>query len=167
MAGASVAGLLGARVNGLYYDFTSIEFGILGINQPNVVEINYSATGDPGVFRGTSALPRGRTRGTIEFEADFTIYKEDFEPIKAALATIPKGGGFMLAAFDITVDMREEGAVIPVTDSLLGARIIGVENSYSEGNEPLKVKINLSIMNILFNKIPVLNPRDVSPVPGI
>lgn len=159
---ALISGLLGARVNGLYYDFTSVEFAIEGVGvQANVTEINYSATRDPGIFRGSSAMPRGRTRGTLEFEADFSIYKEDFEAIKSYLADLKDGGGFMLAGFDITVNMREAGAVIPVTDSILGANIVGVENSFSEGNEPLLVKVSLSVMKILFNGIPPLTEKTV------
>lgn len=147
----NMSGLTGARVNGLYYDHTSIEFSIDGVIQPNVTDINYSASMDPGMFRGTSAKPVGRTRGTIEYEADFTIYTEDFEAIKAALDARPNSGGFMLESFTITVNHREEGANIPITDVVIGARIVGVDKSSSEGSDPLVVKVNLSVMDVLFN----------------
>lgn len=153
---AILSSLVGARVNGLYYDYTSIEIVIADIGvQANITEINYSAKRDPGVFRGTSSLPRGRTRGTFDFDGDFTIYKEDFELIKQRLSADPNG--FMVAAFDISVDMSEAGANIPVTDTVLGANIISVDNSFSQGNDPLLVKVGLSIMNIKFNGVPVIN----------
>lgn len=150
---ANVASILGSRVNGLYYDFTSIEFAIAGVGvQANVTEINYSDGMDPGVFRGTSSIPRGRTRGPYDAEGDFTIYIEDFEAIKLALAAMGKGG-FMMASFGVGVSYREVSGTLPITDMLEGCRIVRLENSHSEGNDALVVKVQLSVMHILHNGV--------------
>jgi len=145
---ANIASILGSRVNGVYYDFTSIEFAVTpGGVQANVIEINYSHGMDPGIFRGTSAMPRGRTRGPYDAEASFTIYKEDYEPIKQALAALGKGG-YMMAS-------------LPITDTLEGCRITREENDHSEGNDALVVKISLSVMRILAGGVPPVDQRSV------
>lgn len=160
---ANIASVLGSRVNGIYYDFTSIEFAVNGGVQANVIEINYSHGMDPGIFRGTSAMPRGRTRGPYDAEASFTIYKEDYEPIKAALVALGKGG-YMMASFGIAVNYRELQASLPITDTLEGCRITREENDHSEGNDALVVKVTLSVMRILAGGVP---PVDVKSIGGL
>ena len=146
----------GPRVQGHYFDFSSVEImlGPMGVCM-NIPDISYSQKLDPGVFRGSGAKIRGRTRGTYDAEGNFTIYKEDYEALKGMLMGISKGGGYMTASFGIVV-MYRELETAPIVDELRGCRITREDNTLSSGNTALTVKVNLSIMEILGNKIPAV-----------
>lgn len=157
----------GARIRGKYYDYSSIEIAFtdsVGVCM-NISDINYSQKLDPGMFRGTSALLRGRTRGTYDCEGNFTMYKEDYELLKLKLSQMSAGEGYMVQEFNIAVVYREAGAIyIPCVDALKGCRIVSEDHSNSTGNTPIVVKVGLSIMHITLNKqSAVENPH----VPGI
>ena len=140
---------IGARIKGHYYDYSCIEIALDGGIQPHITEINYSQKLDPGILRGTSALVQGRTRGTYETSGSFSIYKEDYELLKTLL--VAKGnGGFMLGVFDMTLTYSATG--MPQNeDQLIGCRITSEENAYSYGNDPLIVRVELSIIKIITN----------------
>lgn len=142
----------GRRINGKVYDISSIEVSIGSIPYEGITEISYSDTMEPGVLRGTSAYMRGRSRGMYEAEASFTIYKEDYEKIRSALVALGLGG-FMEAAFQITVAYRElTGGNIPIVDTIEGCRIKHNENSHSSGNaDALLTKVDLSVFRIGWN----------------
>lgn len=140
----------GRKINGKSYDFSSIEITINKIPYQGVTEISYSDTLEPGILRGTSAFMRGRTRGMYEAEASFSIYKEDLEPIKTALASLGLGG-FMEAEFQITVSYREATSPL-IVDTIEGCRIKHNENSHSAGNaDGLIQKVDLSVFRIGWN----------------
>ena len=140
----------GRKINGLVYDYSSISIVIAGVPYQGVTEINYSDTLEPGVLRGTGAFMRARTRGMYEAEASFTIAKEDFEPIKIALAS--RGfGGFMEAPFQIAVAYSEANAPL-INDTIEGCRIKRNENSHSSGNsDGIVTKVDLSVFRIGWN----------------
>lgn len=143
------AAVQGTRIKGHYYDYSCVEIAVDGGLQPRITEINYSQKLDPGILRGTSAMMQGRTRGTYETSGSLTIYKEDYEFMKPALAA-KGGGGFMLAVFDISVVFSATG--MPQNeDQLMGCRITNEEYGFQSGNDPLMVKLELSIMKILTN----------------
>lgn len=150
---------LGTRVNGKVYDFSSCRVNVAGREFINVTEISYSHGLDPGILRGTSAMWRGRSRGQYETDGSFSMYKEDYESLITALLATPEGlGGYMMAEFQIIVAYRELGLNVPITDTLNGCRIKHDEDSYSAGNDPLVVKADLSIFQLLRNGKPAVIP---------
>lgn len=143
---------IGRKINGKVYDYSSITMTINGQPYQGVTEISYSDTLEPGVLRGTTALMRGRTRGMYEAEGSFTIYKEDFEPVKQALIALGLGG-FGEAEFLITVSYAEVGSAL-ITDTIEGCRIKHQENSHSAGNsDALTTKVDLSVFRIGWNGV--------------
>jgi hypothetical protein len=140
----------GRKINGLVYDYSSVTIVINKIPFQGVTEISYSDTLEPGVLRGTSAYMRGRTRGMYESESSFTMSKEDFEPLKQALASLGFGG-FMETPFLISVSYAEQNSPI-ITDTIEGCRIKHQENSHSAGNsDGLVTKVDLSVFRIGWN----------------
>lgn len=138
----------GRIINGVVYDYSSITVTVDGIPYGGISEINYSDTLDPGVLRGTSALPRGFTRGQYEAEASFTIALQDMLPLREALAAKAIGGGFMETVFLISVSYREATSPL-VTDTIEGCRIKHQENSHSAGNnDGLMTKVDLKVYRI-------------------
>lgn len=138
-------------INGMRYDFSSIELNILGIPFTLVTEINYSDSLEPGTLRGTSPKKLGRTRGEYDAEGSITIYKADYNQLTTLLLPLALGGGFMEAPFLITVmyqEVRSEGLI---TDTLRGCRIVSNDSSNSQGGDPSMMSIDLNIMEILWN----------------
>lgn len=140
----------GKKINGLVYDYSSIEITINGLPYQGITEINYSDTMEPGILRGTGPLMRGRSRGLYEAESSFTIAKEDFDAVKRALVAMGLGG-FMEAVFLITVSYKEATGNM-ITDEIEGCRIKHNENSHSAGNaDALMHKVDLSVFRIKWN----------------
>src|SRR5574343_810760 len=94
-------------VNGLPYDFSSVEI-ITPIGIVNAIkEITYSDTLAPGKVRGTRAQVIGRTRGKYDAEGSLSIYKAEWEDLIAKLAPISGLVGFMEVTFPIVVNFSE------------------------------------------------------------
>lgn len=141
---------LGTRINGKVYDFSSVEIVIDGIAYQNVTEINYSHGVEPGVLRGTSAMMRGRSRGSYDTDGSLSMYKEDYANMIGVLAG--KGlGGYMMAEFLVMVAFRDIGAVVPCIDTLHGCRIKRDEDSLSSGGDVIVVKVDLSVFEVVRN----------------
>jgi hypothetical protein len=141
---------LGTRINGKVFDFSSVTITIGNAIFTNITEISYSHGLDPGILRGTSAKWRGRSRGTYESDAGFSMYKEDYIALIMALSASAQGG-YMMATFPVLVMFREGPVGITATDTLNGCRIKHDEDSHSSGNEVAIVKVQLSVFELLRN----------------
>lgn len=141
-------------IRGNRFDYSSIEANINGAVFVGISEIDYSHKLDPGMMRGTSALPNGRTRGQYEAKGSITLYKSEAAELIAAL-----GDGYLERSFDIVVHYAEAGSPM-VTDTLIGCRIVDDGNSHKEGNDALTQKLELSIMRVDMNGVkPVRGAR--------
>lgn len=144
------------QINGVRYDFSSVDININGpLIALGVVSLNYKDSLKPGELRGNKAALIGRTRGKYEASADMEVYKSEWNEIIKSL-----GPGFMEASFPIVASHSEPslGPDAIIVDTLVGARITDQEDQKQEGEEPLKVKVTLSLMKILWNGIDPLNP---------
>lgn len=156
----------GRKINGKVYQYDNLEIVINGIPYPGIVEINYSDTLEPGILRGTSPFMRGRTRGSYEAEASLTIAKEDFEPVKAALIRIGRGG-FGETEFLISVSYADPTSPL-INDTIEGCRIKHQENSHSSGNsDGLVTKIDLSVFRIGWNGLYAVSEASAGTVGGL
>ncbi len=166
----SLLGAVGQLINGRRYDSSSVEITILPTGPANgavgkvagiaagalgvgsifqgITEISYSDKLEPGEHRaiGTPKL-LGMTRGVYSTEASMTMYKEDAAGLIEALSAL---GGYGEVAFQITVVTAEAGAS-PITDTLEGVRITSIEDSVSQGGDPLTVAFELKPLNIKRN----------------
>jgi hypothetical protein len=149
--------LTGRVINGNVYDYSSITATIGNIPFQGITEISYSESLEPGELRGTTALLRGRTRGNYKAESSFTVGKKDFEAIKWALKALGPGG-YGEIPFLITVVYAETNDSEVITDKIEGCRIMKAENSHSSGNnDPLVVKVDLSVFRICSNGTYMVN----------
>lgn len=139
------------KINGVVFDFSSIELDINGEIFTDVEEITYSHTLEPGEMRGTKAELLGRTRGEYSAEGSITFRKPAWTRLIDSL-----GDGYLEQSVDITVNYAEEGEDT-ITDKLFGARFTAPENSHSQGSDPLNVSVDLSIIRIEENgNVPIL-----------
>ena len=147
-------------INGIMPSFCSIQFGLESVHLAALAEVNYDETLDIPVVRGTSRKPMGRPLGTISFEGSIVVYKSAFyalvlpKLIAVGLAQGHTGGGFSTASMPIVIGYSEEtNPEETVVDTLVGVRIHSPKNAHSEGPDPLKMTLSMSIMDILHNGI--------------
>jgi hypothetical protein len=132
-------------INGVTYDWHSIEVQANGVATPEIKEISYKEAGKRTRVYGTPRNAVGRTGGKSEPEASITMYKAQWERFKAEL-----GNGFGLVEFDVLINYSEAGQDI-VTDELLSCTIEEVETSPSQGDDPIEVKLALSVLRMKHN----------------
>ena len=130
-------------VNGVRYDFSSIDINVEGAIFKGYTAVSYSHKLEPGKLRGTSPQVLGRTTGEYDCEGSVTLALEEWTELRAAL-----GNGFMAKVFGIVVTYGNDAQ--PVTsDELVGCRIKNVEKDHSQGTDALAVKLDLDIMYIV------------------
>lgn len=143
-------------VNGNRYDFTSIEILINGVPYRGVKSIDYKDSLATQKQYGTSARPLGRNRGVYDASGALEMFKEDFSVVAPVLAALGNGG-LGEANFLILATYADFGAPT-VTDTLIGCRIKGVDESHAQGGEAVTVKLDLDIMDINRNGVSLLSP---------
>lgn len=129
-------------INGVRYDFSSIEARIAGQLFLGFKEISYNETLEPGEVRGTSAQLLARTRGEYKAEGSVTLFKQEWAELLALL-----GNGYLEVVFPIVVHYADTAMPV-ITDNLVGVRLKGGDNAHSQGTDPLVVKSDLHIMYI-------------------
>jgi hypothetical protein len=137
-------------INGVFHEWSSVEFKIKGKVYRRVKSINYQEELKPTKVYGTSADPIGRTRGMREAEGDVEVYLDEFRQIVADV-----GAGFGELVFDVTVSYSET-AVSTVTDHLIGCRFEQVGASQSQSADALTRKLKLSTLSIKWNGVDLL-----------
>ena len=138
-------------VNGVRTSYCSIELGIDGLKLVGVTAINYKETGEIPKIKGTSPKPVGRTRGMVDFEGDLEMLQEEWDEL---LVKLTRNGtiGYMEEAWPVSVTYAEPSQPSKTkTDRLIGVRFHSAEKSNSEGADALSVKLQMSIMDIVWN----------------
>jgi hypothetical protein len=152
-------------VNGIRFDFSSIQFRVQGKIFPGIKSLNYNHALDPGVLGGTAAQDIGRTRGKYKAEGNIELFREDADDFLTLIApaSLITGGqtgiGFMEVSFDISVTFFEpiQGTGPAVQNDILrGCRIKKEDSSNSAGSDPSTLKYDLHIMLLTRNgKAPI------------
>ncbi len=133
-------------VNGQKVSFASIEIKIGTLLLTGFTDLSYSQTLEPGIFRGTRPEKLARTIGEHNIEGSFTLVKDEYQELIAAL-----GNGYMQTPFDITNTYSEINSTTLMTDVLTGCRITSEEDSHSQGTDALVVACDLDIMKMTRN----------------
>lgn len=135
------------RVNGIMPDFAklSLMIGPLGYT-PLITEISYKSPRKRKHYFGAARNPVGRGGGKVEPEASFTMYREALDDLLNRL-----GPSFGDVEFPIMVSYRKAGSILYTTDTLEDACIVNPDFSPTEGDDALMVKVELSIMKVLWN----------------
>jgi hypothetical protein len=130
-------------INGITYDWSSIEISVIGTPTLGFKSIDYTAALEPGEKRtNNNSNVVARTRGQAKPEASFEMHKAEADALITKL-----GPGFMEKSFNINVSYSDTGQAT-ITDKIFGARIKKVTNSPKEGNEPPTVKFDLSVLAV-------------------
>lgn len=132
-------------VNRVTYDFSSIEFRADDVWYPELQEINYSQELSRQLVYGTPVQPIGRTRGQLKPEANIVLLRNAFNRMVDQF-----GDGFYEKEFEIVVLYNFDGEPL-VTDTLQKCTIMKPEAGGSQGGDPLTIKVDLSLLGILYN----------------
>ncbi len=133
------------KINGQIYSFASIEVKVGVQVFTGFTDLSYTQTLEPGIFRGTRPEKLARTIGEHNVEGSFTLVKEEYQELIAAL-----GDGYMETEFDITATYSETNAPI-TTDVLVACRITSEEDSHSQGTDALVIACDLDIIKMTRN----------------
>lgn len=144
-------------INGKYFQFSSIKCLMGGKEWNDILEINYQCSREVGEVYGISPVMLGRTFGQVKASADITMYRHKLDEFLSIVD--PANTGFM-GVENIPFEVGYAERFMPtMSDRIIGAQILGIENGHSQGNEPLKAKIPLSIIAVVYN--------GKQPVPGL
>lgn len=134
-----------AVINGFIPDWGSIEINLNG-RRYEAKEVNYQVTVERTAVHGANGKKLGLTRGTVDYEADITLYIQEAVEFLRSL-----GDAFAEKTFSVSVSYTLPNGQV-VTDRLEGCRIKSVENGHSQGTDPLQRKFTLDVMNIKFDE---------------
>ncbi len=138
----------------------SIEANFAGGVFAGFTALDYGVEVTPGEVRGASQRVLATTAGDEKFTASTTMRKTEYENYRARL-TAGSGQGYMMVRHPITVCYYEIGMTNPITDVLLGCRIVKDQDSHKQGVEGLMVQITYHVMRIMRGNVD--NP--VFPIP--
>lgn len=142
------------RINGYEYNWSSVEYAIDNVRYTgSFTKIDYERKRSRGMTRGKGPKRRGTTRGKEDCTASFSMFKADFEALKAQLlvSTLRQfNDSFQDVPFNLPVSYEEGGIVI--TDTLVECRIDSVKNSHSaDSDDALMVDVELNLADIVYN----------------
>jgi hypothetical protein len=113
----------------------------------DIAGVKWSDKVDVGVVRGTSGgKKRKRTTGAYDADATITFYKTGWKTMRKALRA--KNRKLSLVVFDILIQHTPPGESGIHTVKIVGCRVIGRSGESTEGTDPEKIEIPLSIMQI-------------------
>lgn len=148
-------------VNGVRFDFSSVDLEFNGKIYKGVKGISYSEELAPGELRGNRAAMIGRTRGKYSAEGSMEMYKSEAQQLIEDLSA--QGVGYMEASFQANVLYSEPSTPdLTKVDTLVGVRIKKAGDELQEGEEPATIKFDLSIMFISRNGATPINPAKVT-----
>lgn len=133
-------------INGFDYQFSSIVARVRNVPFFKILSINYEAEVESATAYGTCKHPISRTRGRVEIQASIELLKSD---LYAFLMMVTNGRmtGWADSPFEIVVSYADAGQKV-VNDVLSGCVVSKIGNDHSEGTEVLKVRVDLSVMEL-------------------
>jgi hypothetical protein len=149
-------------INGLLHSYSDVEISLNDQTFRGVKEINYNDKLEPGMAKGTDPQLLGATRGDWSGSANATLYRREFEVLKATLGAA--GVGFGETVFSVKVTYSPVGAGLATYTDTIKVRIQSPDSSNTQGNDPSAIKLEFFLMEpILWNGVPIVTPRPQSP----
>jgi hypothetical protein len=134
----------GAKVNGKYPQFASIDLNINGSRYVGIVSINYSDSNERSAQRGAARQVLGWTDGEYSAEADIEFLRPHFDELVEAL-----GDRFYDEVFPITVTQGADFESLK-TDELIRCKFKSRGSDNGKGTEGLTVKVGLDLDGIVW-----------------
>jgi hypothetical protein len=130
-----------------------VSFGLL---DGGCAEINYSHSIEDEVMLGGNRLPVDETEGHAAFDGSITLERYWFNFLVARAKALGMGLAQLRLVLGLTYQ-KEPAA--PVTDTLIGVRLLGADNSSSKGPDKHVVEMSMRPRNIYYDGIDVFGNR--------
>ncbi len=151
-------------INGLYPDFSSVEFSVPGYPSTppyggvlSIQSIDYSDSLEAGELRGAAPQLLARTRGKYTAEGKIKLPKIEadgmLQVMSQAGAALGRPMGYLeYGALTITVPYYEPSiSATPIVDSLIGFRFKKPADARKTGQDPLMVDLDFSLFMLVRN----------------
>src|SRR5579872_6988138 len=141
-------------VNGLFYELADVSMVLNGAAiQLAIKNISYKNAKKRGNIWGAHPEKLGTTRGKVEPEASFEMYKAEADAFTSAVILNPSGaGGVMETPFVLTIIYGNISLGQPLlVDALYRNGLEEEDETHAEGIEALTVKFNINVARIAKN----------------
>jgi hypothetical protein len=166
-------GLAEPLINGVQYDYSSLEVKVRGkpILGRAFTAVSYKESLKPGKVRAGHPQALGRTRGEYDAEGSLEVPKTHLHTFlkelcgEAAVQGMAAGAiagsvsagnvtiGYLESSFLLTVSYGDIGQASQ-EDTLVGCKITDIDENHKAGPDGLMVSLSLDIAYILRNKLP-------------
>jgi len=144
-------------INGVKFDWSSIEISLSGGIFTGCTELAYKQTREVGEVYGTGAEKLARTLGQLNADGTIAMYRREFQDF-LALLTNNGQSGYLDTSFDITATYSAPGGDGTLTDKCIGCVITEPDISSTQGTDPIMVTCTLDIMRVeLGGILPITN----------
>ena len=144
-------------INGVKFDWSSIELSMAGGIFTGCSELAYKQTREVGEVYGTGAEKLARTLGQLNADGSVALYRRDEQDFLAKLTNNGQSG-YLDTSFDITVIYSATGGDGTLTDKCIGCVITELDISGSAGTDHVMVTCTLDIMRVeLGGILPITN----------
>lgn len=147
-----------AAINGVFWGHQNVDFRVAGFQIVGLKSMNYKLEVSKKDVRGTSQIQMGVTPGSLSYSGDFELYATSATTLMTILGPLALPfNGLANLAVPVSVSYGPVlGAFPPFsTDTLPTVYITSVENSSSEGDEPVGMKFTMKIAApIIRNGVP-------------
>ena len=136
----------GVLVNGVSYDWGSIQLVLFGFPIVGITAISYMKKQEKENLYGAGYKPTSRGYGKVEYEGSITLYTEEWKRI---IAAAPNREPLEIAPFPITVVLGTSGRNTPTTDRLIACEFLENPLDSAQGDTSIQVEIPIIIGEIL------------------
>ncbi len=133
-------------INGVAYDFGSVEFQIMGRSVHGISEISYEAKREVKNNFGAGYKPVSRSYGRYEFSGKVKLHMEEIE---ALTKVAPDRDLTKIPPFDVVINFLPVGG-IPVTHKLRSVGFMTNGRSMKSGDTLIEQDLELVIGDIEF-----------------
>lgn len=140
-------------INGFGHEHNRAKISIDGEEFLGITSVTYETGLEPGELRGTHPQLLSTTLGQHKATGGFEMWKKDGRRLLALL-----GPGFGAKRFDIVCSFPGDPSdpVDLITDIIKSARIIKVNQESQEGTDPLKMKFDLHVADVLLDGLSIV-----------
>lgn len=143
------------EINKIYYGWHDLEFSFVRDGQASevfaeITALSFGHSTTVSNVYGTARNPQGQVLGQYVLEeSSMTLYKEDWEILKAKLGDNGDGAGWMGSQFVVQVKYRKASG--PIFETTIQGRLTGESEGLALGDDAVTVEVKFMPTSIKSN----------------